>query len=526
MNRSNQKLPASKRTPVLIGLAGLAGLAAVAFLLASKPTTQPEVEWPPLPPEASAEQVHAFCGACHAYPPPDSFPRSAWRKEVKQAYDFFAKAPQLAIDYPPLESVVSYYENRAPESLTLLSRPASNSLLPIQFERRGFRVPDDKAIPRVTFSQIVRLARDQRPKILVCDTDQDQVLLLDPHETAKAWQTLGKGFCCAHAEVVDLNRDGIDDIILACLGSFYATDRRVGSVVWLKGKSDGTFDPMVLLEGIGRVADVQAADFNGDGAVDLVVGVFGWREHGEILYLENRTTDWSQPRFDVHNLDDRHGTVHVPIVDLNHDGKPDFVALISQEHETIVAFLNEGAGRFRKETIFTAPHPAFGSSGIQLVDLDGDGDVDVLYTNGDSLDAPYVLKPYHGVQWLENRGSYPFESHRLVDICGAARAVAADLDGDGLQDVVVSTFLPEEYFPQRKAMKLDSLLLLLQGPKGQFSPHVLESESCDHLTCAINDMDGDGRPDLVVGNFKKRGLGADAITVWKNRPKTARTSLP
>ena len=30
-------------------------------------------------PAASSEAVHEFCGACHAYPPPETFPRSAWR---------------------------------------------------------------------------------------------------------------------------------------------------------------------------------------------------------------------------------------------------------------------------------------------------------------------------------------------------------------------------------------------------------------------------------------------------------------
>src|SRR5690349_7173358 len=33
-----------------------------------------------------------------------------------------------------------------------------------------------------------------------------------------------------------------------------------------------------------------------------------------------------------------------------------------------------------KETIWTAPHSAYGSSGIQLVDLNGDGKLDVLST--------------------------------------------------------------------------------------------------------------------------------------------------
>ena len=33
-----------------------------------------------------ARQVHDLCAACHAYPPPDSFPRSAWADEVANGY--------------------------------------------------------------------------------------------------------------------------------------------------------------------------------------------------------------------------------------------------------------------------------------------------------------------------------------------------------------------------------------------------------------------------------------------------------
>jgi hypothetical protein len=84
------------------------------------------------------------------------------------------------------------------------------------------------------------------------------------------------------------------------------------------------------LDGVGRVADVEAADFNGDGKLDLIVGVFGWTRTGEIIYLENHTTDWSQPVFARYVLDDRHGTIHVPVCDLNKDGRPDFVELIEK----------------------------------------------------------------------------------------------------------------------------------------------------------------------------------------------------
>src|SRR5207247_250078 len=107
---------------------------------------------------------------------------------------------------------------------------------------------------------------------------------------------------------------------------------------------------------------------------------------------------------------------------------------ISQEHETVVAFLNDGKGQFTPQTLYTAPHPAYGSTGIQLVDLDGDGKLDVLYTNGDSMEKQY-LQPFHGIHWLQNEGTYPFTDHLLTSMYGVHRAVAADLTGKGKLDI-------------------------------------------------------------------------------------------
>src|SRR6266568_4770474 len=57
----------------------------------------------PRPPETPAdivEQVHTFCGACHAYPPADSFPRKHWRAEVERGFRFFEQST-LALKPPP-----------------------------------------------------------------------------------------------------------------------------------------------------------------------------------------------------------------------------------------------------------------------------------------------------------------------------------------------------------------------------------------------------------------------------------------
>jgi hypothetical protein len=470
----------------------------------------------PEPAEASAEDVHRICAACHAYPPPETFPRSAWRKEVKQGYDFFHQDPSYRFDYPPLEAVVRYYEKRAPQSLTLAPGTPAPHPPRSQFEPRSYPGPAPARPPGVTHINPVRLLSKDRPDLLVCDALANQILVLSPGESTAAGRVIARGLCAAHAEVVDLDGDGINDVIVACLGTFHATDDRVGSVVWLKGAADGTFKPITLLDGLGRVADVRAADFDGDGKLDLVVAEFGWHKAGSILLLENRTTDWSKPTFVPRTLDARHGTTHVPVADLNGDGKPDFVAVISQEYETVVAFLNEGGGKFRKETIYTAPHPTWGCNGVQLVDLDGDGKLDVLMSNGDSLDPPFLLRPDHGVTWLRNRGAFPFEVHRLADCPGAGSPVAADFSGSGRLDVAFVTFLPGDHFPQRGPMRLDSVVLLEQVSPGTFVRHALEVGACDHLACAAADLDGDGKPELVVGNFVRGGKPGGCLTVWWN----------
>ena len=106
-----------------------------------------------------------------------------------------------------------------------------------------------------------------------------------------------------------------------------------------------------------------------------------------------------------------------------------------------MALINTGKGTFRTETIFEAPHPNWGSSGIDLVDLDKDGDLDVLYTHGDTFDD-FILKPYHGITVLENTGSYPYTARPIAAMPGAHRAMAADFDGDGDLDIAAVAMVP------------------------------------------------------------------------------------
>ena len=129
------------------------------------------------------------------------------------------------------------------------------------------------------------------------------------------------------------------------------------------------------------------------------------------------------------------------------------------------------------------------------------------------------MKPYHGVQWLENPGRFPFIHHPLTPMYGAMRAVAAEFrPRSGVKDIVAVSCLPPELYPLRAKRQLDAMVFLEQTAPGKFARHVLEQGACDHFTCAAGDLDGSGQIQLVTGSFcwSKSHRIEDAVVVWKS----------
>ena len=323
----------------------------------------------------------------------------------------------------------------------------------------------------------------------------------------------------SHATYVDVDRDGVRDLLVGDMGAFFPADHKKGAVIWLRGLGKGKFSAAFWLDEWPRVADVETADFNDDGKNDLAVAAFGWRTTGHVTIVENRSTSASQPSFQNHTIDKRPGAIHMIPADLNGDAKMDFVVLLAQEFETVLAYINKGSGDFSfdQKVIYAAPHPNWGSSGIQLVDLDNDKDLDVLLTHGDTWDDG-IVKPYHGIQWLENTGSYPFVEHTLAQMAGVHRAQAADLDGDGDLDVVAAALLAGGSDVDETL--LPALVWLEQTTRGTFVRHTIERGFPRHATLDLGDIDADGDTDIVVGNFfltDKRS--AESVDVWTNQLK-------
>ena len=478
-------------------------------------------------------QVRTACGVCHALPPPDVLPRSAWRDEVvRMMYIREGRLPPVraaqlaAVQLPPdLQQALDYYLARAPERLAAPEPWPDPSESPVQFERKTMTMPDMPGTPAVSNVRIIDAdaLKDGGKGLALLGTDMRQgVVFRGRFDGSGALSTIASIPHPSHVTVADVDKDGLPDLLVADLGTFFPEDHNKGAVIWLRGTGQGKFTGF-WLDGWPRVADVEAADFGGNGWNDLVVAAFGWRKTGRISIMENRTANPRQPSFTEHVIDSRTGAIHVIPVDLNHDGKMDFVALLAQEHETVIAYINQGNYRFEQKVIYAAPHPNWGSTGIQLVDLDGDGNLDVLMTHGDTFDDG-IVKPYHGIQWLENKGTYPFVEHTLASMAGVHRAQAIDLNGDGRLDIVACALLAGGSDVDEKT--LPALVWLEQTKPGVFVKHTIEMGFPRHATLDVGDVNGDGRPDIVVGNFSIDKPMASWVDVWTQRRPNPNYTTP
>jgi hypothetical protein len=479
-----------------------------------------------IPPAAPNEQdARAICAKCHAFPPPDILPRDAWRDEFVRMH--FIREKRLPPPGPPekvfptvklpadLEQVLTFFASRAPERLPAPEPWPAPAASPVRFARRGVAVPDMPGTSAVSHVRLVDLDGDGRLDLLGSDMRHGLIFGESPAAAGSGLTVLAKTPHPAHVTVADVDRDGLQDLLVADLGEFFPADHDKGAVVWLRGRAGQKFDAFSL-PGWPRVADVESSDFNGDGRNDLAVAAFGWRTTGQVAILENRTATPAQPDFFRHTIDPRTGAIHVIPVDVNRDGHMDVVALLAQEHETVVAYVNRGRGDFTfdQKVIYTAPHPNWGSSGIDLVDLDKDGDLDVLLTHGDSFDDG-IVKPYHGIQWLENRGAYPFVDRPLAQMPGVHRARAADLDLDGDLDIAACAVLAGGSDLDEKL--LPALVWLEQTAPGRFARHTIAMGFPRYTTLDVGDVDADGDVDIVTGSFSIDKVTAAWADLWVNQ---------
>lgn len=373
----------------------------------------------------------------------------------------------------------------------------------------GFPVADH---PKIGSINIVDLDQDGLLDILVCDMQADRIGWIRQHPiNTFSEQWVGpKIKAPARAQSFDIDGDGDLDLLVAAMGQLLPTNDKLGMVVILENDGEENFASHILVEGIARVTDVRGGDLDGDGDADLAVGQFGYLE-GETRWMGN-LGDW---HFKSHILQKLSGPVHTIPVDLDRDGDLDIASLVSQEWEEIYIFENDGRGNFEPHIIFGSTNEDYGSSSMNLQDLDGDGDLDVLFTNGDAFDyVPPRPRPWHGVQWLENRGDFRFDYHRIGYFQGASLARGVDIDKDGDLDVIAVSAWNLWDHPDAQSM----VLFENDGRMGFTLRHVTGNPT--HLIALeAADLNQDGWEDLVTGGMHVYApfTKESRVILWLNR---------
>jgi hypothetical protein len=483
------------------------------------------------PPALPSPETRAFCGNCHAFPDPSSFPKSRWYEEVRRGFDFYQQSGRSDLKLPSLADVVAWYHHQAPENLSVPDQaPAVSDSL--NFTTTDLRAASNvlAGAPCVSFVEVRPGPSPQTVDLWISDMKHGAAFqLTDIHQLAG--QSFADGtmrysfpFCAKNPAVVrqvDLDGNGVDDLLIADLGSFLPEDHDRGQVVWIPDAiSDHPRTPIALLTGAGRVADVQTGDFDGDGRLDVIVAAFGWHKTGGLILLTNAGAREGVLQFEQLLLEDHSGAIHVIPEDLDRDGRLDLIVLYGQQFEQVTAYFNR-SDRFEKRVLYEAPDPSWGSSGLSVCDIEGDGDTDLLYTNGDSFDSQ-LIKPYHGIWVLENQGSAQFTARRIAALPGVHRAIAADLDQDGDLDIAATAMLPKAAITDHPPESLQAVIWLEQTGPGEFARHVIEFGVPRYASMTIGDVNGDDRPDIIAGVFQPEANSDCTVAriFWNQRSGT------
>ena len=367
-----------------------------------------------------------------------------------------------------------------------------------------------------------------------------------------------------HVQIADLDQDSMPDV-LAC-------DAVLNRVIWYRQAAGNTWQEHVLGD-----ADLAAPchsivfDLEADGDLDVLVAVLGSvypadEPIGQVVWLENdgqqgfktrvlmddlrRVSDvkagdlngdgradlvvaefgydrgrllWLENKGNNHFRDQElyavPGASHVPLVDLNGDGKLDIVALVSQEDEEVLAFENLGDGEFRRRVLHNSSNFDLGSSGLFVTDLNQDGQPDLLLTAGDNLEVTYPApQPWHGCYLLENKGAWKFGSRRIATVPGVYAAGVGDLDGDGVPEIVLGNM-----FNNWHHKSAASVVCLKNDGQNNFQTWQIANAPTHLATVAVGDLNRDGRADIVAGSLHFQGpydrLGR--VTLWSSRKEAS-----
>jgi len=239
---------------------------------------------------------------------------------------------------------------------------------------------------------------------------------------------------------------------------------------------------------------VELGDVDGDGDPDLVFGNRGqnqlFRNDGNGRFVDVSTHQLPQ-RFDL--------TGSVALADVDGDGDRDLVLGngLDPWGDQNSLYLNDGKGKFTDATAASMPIDTDISDAVVLGDVDADGDLDLVFGNGENQQNKLYLNDGNGKFSDATASNLPKDRDAALDLA------IGDVDGDGDPDLVLANYSwagrPNRlYLNDGRAMFADA-----NAPP-------LQDVSAYTVAVVAGDIDGDGGNDLVFVN------GGDQNRIYRN----------
>jgi len=262
-----------------------------------------------------------------------------------------------------------------------------------------------------------------------------------------------------------------------------------------------SFAPGVTIGAGGADPDnVQLADLNGDGLLDMVARSGSW---DALIYINNSTPGHVEfaPPIDVIFKNNTIATTlsHIIVTDVDKDGRPDLVAsCISYENKTTAIMRNtstSGVLSFATEVDFDGGNNVLS---IDAADMDGDGLPDLLIVNGTVTVMRNTSTP----------GNINFSAPVNLGLANYYEKMASlgDLDGDGKPDIIITDNgnLLNPATPSISVLRNTSV-----SGSISFATATTFTSGGQQVKPVIADMNGDGKPDVV-------SIGNGTVNIFRN----------
>jgi hypothetical protein len=445
--------------------------------------------------EKGKELSKSYCSSCHMYSDPSMLDKETWINGALPAmgpkfgiFEYMGKKypsnrnkPNTEGVYPSSPTIsleewqliLDYYQSAAPDKLPVQQRAKNYTPDLGLFEPQ--KIPSNNMSPIITLVDITK-----NGGFFIYDANSSKLAKMNAQ---------------GNAELVINIPNPISNItekdnhyLMTSIGSIYPSDVWTGEINEVDF-SNGRFTPVKnILKEVERPVMTKWADLNGDGVKDILICGYG-NMKGVFYWINAKTGD-------KNILKQVPGAISTKVLDYDKDGDMDIFTLFAQGDEQIVYFENLGSGEF-KETLVQRFPSVYGSSSMQVIDVDGDNKLDIIYTSGDNADYSVILKPYHGVYIFKGDGTLNFKKEYFYPMNGAFKALAADFDEDGDMDIAAISF-----FADYVSQPYEGFLYFENSGKLDFKVKTFsESFVGRWLTMDVGDIDNDGDEDIILGNF-------------------------